>query len=138
MNVRPAHYSWTEFYDYLVDLMAYSFSCRSIRRRLSAQGPKLDGLVNLIRAISSEGFGRLKYHRTIRERLDSDIHLRRFLEGETVEIPEFYREHVRRKLGPLWEFLPEGALSHDPNAYLKKQQRVCNKTGADATNREFS
>lgn len=138
MNVRPAHYSWTEFYDYLVDLMAYSFSWRSIRRRFAAQGPRLDGWVNVIRAISSEGFGRLKYHRTIRERLDTDEHMRRFIEGDTVEIPEFYREHVRRKLGPFWEFLPEGALSHDSNAYLKKQQKACNQTGADATNREFS
>jgi hypothetical protein len=26
---------------------------------------------------------------------------------------------VRQDLGPLWEWLPEGALQHDPHAYLK-------------------
>jgi hypothetical protein len=29
---------------------------------------------------------------------------------------------VQRDLGPLYQFLPEGALEHDPNAYLKSEQ----------------
>ena len=31
----------------------------------------------------------------------------------------FYVRLVRRDLGALWEWLPPGALDHDPNAYLK-------------------
>ena len=37
---------------------------------------------------------------------------------ETTELPEFFRERVKRDLGSLWEWLPKGALFHDPNAYL--------------------
>ena len=40
----------------------------------------------------------------------------------TLEIPEFYVEHIRKDLGALWEWLPEGALYHDPNAYLKIEE----------------
>ena len=29
-------------------------------------------------------------------------------------------DRLKRDLGPLWEYLPAGALNHDPNAYLKK------------------
>jgi hypothetical protein len=31
-------------------------------------------------------------------------------------------DQVRKDLGPLWEWLPEGGLEHDPNAYLKAEQ----------------
>ncbi len=119
MNVRPVHYGWTEFYDHLVDLTAYSFSWRSIGRRLAAQGPGIAGFMNLVRATSSEGFGRLKYHRMIRRKLDEDRDVRRFFEGDTSEIPQLYHERIRTKLGPFWPSLPEGALRHDPYAYLK-------------------
>ena len=47
--------------------------------------------------------------------------LRRFFECETRTVPDFYAERVERDLGPLWEWLPKGALEHDPNAYLKAQ-----------------
>ncbi len=57
----------------------------------------------------------------IREMLDTDVTVRRFFEGETTEIPSFYHERMKQDLGPLWELLPQGALEHDPNAYLKKQ-----------------
>ncbi len=29
---------------------------------------------------------------------------------------------VKKDLGPLWRWLPEGALYHDPNAYLKAER----------------
>jgi hypothetical protein len=29
---------------------------------------------------------------------------------------------VRKDLGPLWRWLPQGALYHDPNAYLKSER----------------
>jgi len=34
-------------------------------------------------------------------------------------LPAFYRDRVRHDLGPFWDWLPAGALEHDPNAYLK-------------------
>lgn len=120
MNVWPLNYAWIELYDRIIDLLRYSFSWRSIRRRFAAQGSTIPSWMNVLSAVSSEGFGRLKYQRMIREMLDTDITVRRFFEGETTEIPSFYRERVKRDLGSLWEFLPQGALEHDPNAYLKK------------------
>jgi len=31
---------------------------------------------------------------------------------------------LKRDLGPHWKFLPEGALRHDPNAYLNANSAV--------------
>ncbi len=120
MNVRPLNYEWREFYDHVIDLAKYSFSWKSIARRARATKRGFATWMNLVRAISSEGFGRIKYYTAIRELLDSDMSMRRFFEGETTEVPSFYVNRLRRELGPAWEWLPEGAVEHDPNAYLKR------------------
>jgi hypothetical protein len=128
MNVRPKHYAWPDFYDRVIDLTAYSFSWRAIWHRFRATrgvGPR--GM-NFLRAVSTEGFGRLKYHRSIRRRLDADSQLRPYFEQETTALPRFYVHQVRKDLGPLWAWLPEGALHHDPNAYLKAE-RGCSLPG---------
>ncbi len=119
MNVRPKNYEWPEFYDRVIDLTRYSFSRRAIWRRLSANEGVIPRMMNVVRAISSEGHGRIRYYGEVRTRLESDTGFRDYFEGETRELPGFYRERVRNDLGPLWEFLPEGALEHDPHAYLK-------------------
>ena len=49
----------------------------------------------------------------------TDADLRAFLDGETEALPAYYAQAVRKDLGPLWRWLPEGALHHDANAYLK-------------------
>ncbi len=59
---------------------------------------------------------------TIRALLDSDITVRRFFEGETTTIPQFYLDRIKNDLGDLWQYLPEGALEHDPQAYLKRHE----------------
>lgn len=119
MNVRPKNYSWPEFYDELIRLMRTTFSWRAIYRRHRATRDFIPRWMNFVRAVSSEGFGRLRYFLEVRRRLDSDPQVRRFFEQETDLIPEFFVDLVRRDLGPLWEWLPKGALEHDPNAYLK-------------------
>ena len=124
MNVRPKHYAWPEFYDHLVDVTRYSFSWRAIGRRLGATEKLIPKWMNVVRAVSTEGFGRIRYHTAMRRRLDTDRELRAFFERETDEIPGFYRERIRRDLGPLHQFLPEGALVHDPNAYLNSEREV--------------
>jgi hypothetical protein len=85
--------------------------------------------MNFVRAISSEGFGRLNFYRKVRALLDEDRAFRDFFEGETTRVPQFYLDIIRKDLGSLWEWLPEGAVYHDPNAYLnaeleKKKSRV--------------
>jgi hypothetical protein len=121
MNVRPRHYDWPEFYDRLVDLSRYSFSWRAIRRRLAANQGAIPKWMNVVRAVSSEGFGRIRYHTQIRSLLDSDPTIQSFMDGRSSEIPAFYVNRIRNELGPLWDHLPEGALQHDPLAYLKAE-----------------
>jgi hypothetical protein len=118
MNVRPKNYSWPEFYDGLVDVTRYSFSWKAIARRIPATATAIPKWMNVVRAVSSEGFGRIRYHETIRRLLDTDRSVRAFMEGETDQLPAFYADRIRRELGPAYEYLPEGALAHDPNAYL--------------------
>ena len=110
MNVRPRNYSWREFYDHVIDLTSYSFSWRAIARRfLGTRGLTAQGM-NVMRAVSTEGFGRLRYHKDVRRRLDEDAQFLPYFEQETTEIPRFYLDLVRKDLGLLWEWLPEGAL----------------------------
>ena len=72
-----------------------------------------------LRAVSTEGFGRLRYHGEIRRRLDADRRFRPYFEQESTDLPPFYVDLVRKDLGRLWDWLPEGALFHDPYACLR-------------------
>jgi hypothetical protein len=119
MNVKPLNYAWPEFYDRLVDLSRYSFSWRAIAKRIPATPTMIPKWMNVVRAVSSEGFGRIKYHSTIRKLLDTDPSVRAYMNGESTVLPEFYLNRIRTELGPLFQWLPKGALEHDPNAYLK-------------------
>lgn len=119
MNVKPMNYSWTEFYDNVIDLGKYTFSWRAIYSRLRANKTMIPKWMNVVRAISAEGFGRVKYNIQIRELLNSDKQFRDYFEGETNVLPPFYIDQVKKNLGTLWHWLPKGALYHDPNAYLK-------------------
>ncbi len=119
MNVRPKNYRWPEFYDRVVDLTKHTFSRRAILRRLRANRGTIPRMMNVVRAISSEGNGRIRYFSKVRDLLSTDASFRAYFEGETNRLPEFFRNRVRRDLGSLWQFLPEGALDHDPHAYLR-------------------
>lgn len=118
MNVMPKHYTWPTFYDHVVDLSRYAFSWPRIARRLQANRSVIPKWMNALRAVSSEGFGRIRYHTTIRQLLESDTTVRGFLEGESTTLPKFYEDQIRKDLGLLWETLPAGTLMHDQNAYL--------------------
>lgn len=119
MNVKPKNYSWRGFYDQVIGLSKYTFSWNAIVKRLRATKTIIPRWMNLVRAVSSEGFGRIRYNIEVRRRLDSDLQFRRYFDQETTELPEFYEDQVRRDLGSLWDWLPAGALDHDSNAYLK-------------------
>lgn len=119
MNVKPKNYSWPEFYGHVVDLVKYTYSWSSILKRGKSNKGMIPRWMNVVRAVSSEGFGRIKYHGEVRRRLETDRPFRRYFEQETTELPQFYMDLARRDLGPLWEWLPDGAMEHDPNAYLK-------------------
>lgn len=118
MNVIPRNHTYPEFYKKVLDLMKYSFSMKAIARRFKANKSSIPKWLNMIRAVSSEGSGRIKYISTLIQLLETDRQFRMYFEQETNEIPQFYINKIREDLGPLWEWLPKGALYHDQNAYL--------------------
>ena len=122
MNVKPKNYSWPDFYSHVIDLVKYTYSWRAIFNRYRATRSFIPRWMNVVRAVSSEGFGRLKYHTEIRRRLNTDRQFRGYFEQETTELPSFYTEMARKDLGSLWEWLPQGAMDHDPYAYLKSMK----------------
>jgi hypothetical protein len=119
MNVKPANYEWPEFYDHVIDLTRHSFSWPSIAGRFRAIKATIPRWLNVVRAVSSEGFGRIGYYSEVRRRLVEDRMFRGYFEGEHATIPQFFLHRMQRDLGPLWEWLPKGAIAHDPKAYLK-------------------
>ncbi len=123
INVRPKNYSWGDFYDRVIDLTRYSFSWKAIGRRFRSTRGLTARAMNLVRAVSTEGFGRLAYYREIRRRLDADARFLPYFERETTALPQFYVDLVRQDLGELWEWLPAGALYHDPNAYSQAERK---------------
>jgi hypothetical protein len=121
MNVKPKNYSWQDFYDHVISLTRYTYSWRAIINRFRATRGMIPRWMNVVRAVSSEGFGRIKYHTQVRRLLDTDRQFQRYFEQETTELPQFYVELARKDLGPLWQWLPERAMYHDPNAYLNSR-----------------
>jgi len=120
MNVKPKNYEWIEFYDHVIDLTSYTFSWNAILKRLRTGTHFTARWMNLVRAISSEGFGRIRYFKQIRKHLEEDRQFRDFFEGESNEVPLFYKNIVRKDLGDLYAWYPERAWSYDHEAYLKK------------------
>jgi hypothetical protein len=122
MNVSPKNYTWPAFYRHVVDVTRYSFSRRAILRRIGATKAFIPRWLNVVRAVSSEGYGRIRYYSQIHHLLTTDPAFRSYFEQETDLLPSFYEDRVRRDLGPMWSSLPQGALYHDPHAYLKSTE----------------
>jgi hypothetical protein len=91
MNVKPKHYVWPDFYDRVVDVSKHSFSRNAILNRYRVIKDTIPRWLNVVRAVSSEGFGRIKYFTEVRQRLDTDKQFRPYFEGETAELPQFLR-----------------------------------------------
>jgi radical SAM superfamily enzyme YgiQ (UPF0313 family) len=120
MNVKPKNYTLPEFYDHVIDTFDYAFSPRALGRRLWANRRSYIALEQLLRGVSSERNNRNAYHRKMRGWL-RDRAFRAFFDGETREVPPVLVAQVRDHLGHLWDWLPAGALQHDPNAYLHSE-----------------
>jgi hypothetical protein len=122
MNVKPKNYSWRDFYDHVISLTKHTFSGRAIVNRFRATRMMIPRWMNVVRAVSSEGFGRLAYYRELRRRLDADKDVQRYFAQETTNLPAFYIDQVRNDLGTMWKWLPAGALDHDSHAYRKSEE----------------
>jgi hypothetical protein len=128
MNIEPKNYSWPGFYEHIIDLTNYSFSARSIYRRARATKTLIPKWLNAIRAVSSEGHGRVRYYSEVLHRLKTDPQFLPFFERQTTRVPQFYVDRVQKDLGPLWDWLPNGSLEHDANAYLKSTSKNAAET----------
>ena len=119
-NIKPGNYTWFQFYECVIDLLNYSFSNRALYKRFRMIESGILKWFILSQSVSTGGYGKISFHASILNRLRTDKQFRSFFEQETTEIPVFFRERVKNDLGPqLWSWLPEGALEHDPNIYLK-------------------
>jgi hypothetical protein len=119
MNVRPLNYDWVDFYQHAEDLTRYTHAAPQRWRRFAANSGVTTKAMNYLRGRSS---GRADFQSKVIRLLRNDESVRRFFDGETRELPEYYRARLQRQLGPLWDDLPEGALMHDQNAYLKRHE----------------
>ncbi len=124
MNVKPKNYSWPEFYDYLIDLTEYTVSWKAIWKRYFNGNNITSRMMNFVRAVSSEGHGRLKFFRLVKDKLIHDRAFRDYFEGENKRLPDFYTAIVKRDLGNAWEWFPKQALHYDHLAYLKKSSAI--------------
>lgn len=79
--------------------------------------------MNVLRAVSMEGWGKIEHFKRIRTQMEEDINFRKFFEMETTEVPPFFTDRIKKDLGPMWEWLPEGAMFHDPHAYMKSEMQ---------------
>jgi hypothetical protein len=120
MNLKPKNYEWVDFYDKVIDLTEYTFSKKAIYKRFAATSGFTAKWMNFMRAVSSEGFGRIKFYKAVRKNLIGDRSFRSYFEGESKQLPRFYRDIIQKDLGIWYKWLPEGALVHDENAYLHK------------------
>ena len=48
------------------------------------------------------------YNKKILLNINADSKFRAYFEQETTELPQFYMDIIKRELGPLWYWLPEG------------------------------
>ena len=132
MNVKPKNYEWIDFYDKVIDLTEYTFSKKAIYKRFMATRDFTSKWMNFMRAVSNEGYGRIRFYTGIIKNLKEDISFRAYFEGETSELPQFYKKIIERDLGSWMKWMPNGALEHDQNAYLHKnsgESRIAVKAG---------
>ena len=120
MNVKPKNYEWIDFYDKVIDLTEYTFSIKAIGRRFKATSEFTSKWMNVMRAVSNEGYGRIRFYKMVRKILKEDRAFRAYFEGETKQLPSFYLNIIKKDLGPWMQWLPAGALEHDQNAYMHK------------------
>lgn len=117
MNVKPLNYEWRDLYQLSADLTRYAFTGARVWRRLAANRGLFMRSTNFARGHFS--LKRVDFHHRIHELLDSSPQMREFFEGTSEKLPKFYIARMRRALGPLWDALPPGAVTHDQNAFRK-------------------
>ena len=47
---------------------------------------------------------------------------RKFFAGESTILPNFYLNQIKKDLDIFYDWLPDGAVYHDPNAWLHEKE----------------
>lgn len=115
MNVRPLNYTWEDFYEKNTDLVRHAWTGARVWKRFLANTHLTTRFLNVIRAVSSM---RVRHQTQLQALLKSDASMKRYYEGESAVLPMFYRAKIAQSLGSLYAALPDGAVDHDPYAYL--------------------
>ncbi|NDK55721.1 hypothetical protein [Pontibacter fetidus] len=88
--------------------------------------------MNFMRAVSPEGYGHLRFFKQVRNNLGEDIGFRKYFEGELRKLPALYRNIIQKDSGYWWQWLPEGAIEHDPIVYQQKHNLQQNRSASHA------
>ena len=120
MNVRPKNYTWPEFYDHAhrsdplcVLLARDSPPALPYQSRASARASSTACVRSRRAAQSGRQRSAVCSPRTFLSAASS--------KARVASCRSSMRTGYGRVLGPLWEALPEGAVMHDQNAYLKSR-----------------
>ncbi|MEK7264906.1 MAG: radical SAM protein [Pseudomonadota bacterium] len=116
MNIRPKNYDWSEFFGHVADLITDTHSPSRVAKRFQAASGLMPRSFAVLRSVTNS---KPKYYRRMTEELKPGGALRAFFDGESEVLPEFFTDKIRKDLGPLWDELPQGALTHDHLAYSK-------------------
>lgn len=118
-NVRPKNTGWDEYFENVCNVFAHAYSARALARRFRAMKTIPAAAEAAFRGFFSDRKHKLiGNHMKMRQRIQQP-EVRRYFEGETTQLPEFYLEPIQRDLEWLWEWLPKSAIVHDPAAVFK-------------------
>jgi hypothetical protein len=120
LNVRLKNYSYLEFYEYMIDLVKFTFSPGMMWKRFKANKHPITRWMNLLRGISSEK-GSGGNYAEIRNQLATDHEFQAFYSGENMKPPSFYQKKIKVGLGSFYDHLPAKVLNH-----LKRGEPVPN------------
>jgi hypothetical protein len=105
-NYDPAH-----FYRMLIELTEHLSSPGLLLRRLRSASPLLARTVHLARTVGA--WGDVKTYQRMLGRLEEDPSFRRFHEGRSSALPDFYRGEFDRLLGPYAPLLSDAERTPD-------------------------
>lgn len=125
LNVRLKNYTFTEFYDHMIDLVRHSFSPRTLITRFKSNKNLTVKWINLIRSLSSEKSSH-KNFTGIRHLLDHDPEFRAFYGGDSIKPPSYFHRIIKADLGPFYETLPKRVVDYLYHGESGPNPRVSN------------
>jgi len=112
LAIRLMHYDPVTYYDHLIDIHKALASARMLRRRLTTRSRPAIRFIHSLRTFAAHT--ELNALRRIRKMLVTDRQFRAFHEGETTELPPFYRQELRDRLGRYVELLSLDEITPTP------------------------